>query len=127
MTPDEILALPAEELPWQLYRAGLAPPTVQRSLHQCLVVAPSSYGTGTYGEDYWLPHIRWDHAAPLLERFRLSVEHRQWPDGSENWGVRQRGRGKRFVVRFQDIPATICYVALMIHYAPHTPEAAPHG
>jgi hypothetical protein len=131
MTPDAILALPAEELPWQLYTAGLAPPTVQRALHQCLVVTTHSYSSALWHEEYWTPHLRWDHAAPLLNRHgvRMGTEldaHNRWIweiafyiDGWRRWHEER--------CTFAHLPETICRLALLAHAATHTPEAPPHG
>lgn len=127
MTHDEIMALPADQLPWQLYTAGLAPKTVQRSIHRCLIVEQERYTSTMWEEEYWRPHERWDHAAPLLERFRMNVEYLR---SLEHWIVLVDGWTHYGAVPFVQIPAMICRTALSVHDATHwaqPEEAAPHG
>lgn len=119
MSPDTILALPADQLPRALYAAGLAPQEARAIQHEeeepypiwCDERRP---GGGTVLVP-WQPHIRWDHAAPLLERFRVSIQQRQGPGGRPLPTLVGVSRQRQLEApTCAEIPATICRVALLI-------------
>lgn len=120
MTPDEILALPADHLPLALYAAGLAPAYVHG-----LWVGQPAYHVRQGSTTHWQPHVRWDHCMPLVERYRLSLI----PASRDAWLMSvvdtpsRPGHSQRCL--FAEIPAMICRLALMAHAAADTPEATP--
>jgi hypothetical protein len=123
MSPADILTMPTHALPQALYEHGLAPAVVER-LPDSWHAQPSP--VYVFKGEAWEPHVDWRHAAPLMERFRISVEYRLWPDGSGNWSVRVRDVYNTFVARFEDIPDIICRVALLVHVTIRTGEVVPH-
>lgn len=114
MTPNDILALPVAQLPHALYEAGLAPAdAVLRTYPGCAWINVEP------GSEHWEPQERWDHAAPLLERFAMGLAPD--PDSPGEWRVWTNDAPAYPILHapWAEVPVLVCRLALMAKESAH--------